>query len=481
MTRVAIAGGGISGLAVALFLGRRGHEVTVFEQDDHRPGDDLDQDFFAWHRPGVPQAVQPHGLLAPVRQVLRSETPDVYEALLRRGAGERDELAWFPERPPVRPGDGDLVTVQARRIVLETALHEAVECEPGVELRRGDPVAGLVVERRGDIPRVTGVRSASGAYGADLVLDASGRRSKVNGWLAEGGCRDAVVENQRIGIAYFCRWYRLRADAPRKPGRLMNGSASSFAVGGVFPSDNGTFAVSLTVSTADPTRAALKDPDVFERVARTFPPVAAWLALEHEALSDVLAMGGLDNRWTSLVDDTGPVVAGLVGVGDSVMHTNPTFGQGVALGLRAGQWIAHHAKDAARDPVSFTEEYHRWTVRELRPWFDTQAASDLASAAQLGSPASRTTEPPTGAAREQAARAACALEDPVVMRARAQVRHLVLTEEQAYGTEEVRAHVARWLERHPDFVPGFDGPEREEWESAAGFDGASGLRVAESV
>lgn len=156
MTRVAIVGGGIGGLAAALFLGRRGHPVTLFERDGRRPGPDLDRDFFDWHRPGVPQAVQPHGLLAPVRTVLRAEVPDVYRAMLRMGARERNEFEWFDDRGPARPGDEDLVTIQTRRIVLEAALHDAVHRESGVEVRLGDPVEGLLIDRCGDIPQVTG-------------------------------------------------------------------------------------------------------------------------------------------------------------------------------------------------------------------------------------------------------------------------------------------------------------------------------------
>ncbi|MFD7618315.1 NAD(P)/FAD-dependent oxidoreductase [Streptomyces sp. NPDC059802] len=467
MTRVAIVGGGMGGLAAALFLGRRGHQVTLFERDGHRPGRDLDRDFFDWHRPGVPHAVQPHGLLAPVRTVLRAEAPDVYREMLRMGAREHNEFAWFTERPPARAGDEDLVTIRTRRIVLEAALHDAVHREPGVDVRLGEPVDGLLVDRHGDIPRVTGVRSASGAHRAELVLDAGGRRSPVPRWLTEAGCREAVVENHRVPIAYFCRWYRLRPDGPRDPGHVRPGSFAAFAVGGVFPSDNGIFAASLTVSTADPTRAALRDPAVFERAARTFPAIAAWLDLEPEPVSGVLAMGGLHNRWTALTDAEGPVVTGLVGIGDSLAYTNPTMGQGVAMALRAGQWVAHHAGTAS-DPASFTAEYHRWAARALRPWFDVQVAADRASAAQLSNPTRMSGEPPTAAGRERAALAACAFDDPLVMRARAKVRHLVLTADQAYGTEEVRARLAHWLGEHPDFTPAFDGPARAEWESAMG-------------
>ncbi|MGY3061106.1 2-polyprenyl-6-methoxyphenol hydroxylase-like FAD-dependent oxidoreductase [Streptomyces sp. TE3672] len=467
MTRVAIVGGGIGGLAAALLLGRRGHPVTLFERDGRRPGPDLDRDFFDWHRPGVPQAIQPHGLLAPVRTVLRAEVPDVYRAMLRMGARERNEFEWFDDRGPARPGDEDLVTIQTRRIVLEAALHDAVHRESGVEVRLGDPVEGLLIDRCGDIPQVTGVRSASGTHHADLVLDAGGRRSPVPRWLSGAGCRDAVVENHRVGIAYFCRWYRLRPDGPRDAGRVKAGSSSAFAIGGVFPSDNGIFAASLTVSTADPTRAALRDPAAFERVARTFPAIAAWLALEPEPVSGVLTMGGLHNRWSTPADADGPVVTGLVGVGDSVAYTNPTMGQGVAMALEAAQWVAQNAR-AASDPAVFTGTYHRWLSQTLRLRFDAQAAADRADAAQLGDPARVSTDPPTAAARERAALAACAFDDPVVMRARAKVRHLQLTADQAYGTEEVRARLAHWLDQHPDFAPRFDGPDRAEWESAIG-------------
>ncbi|MEV0536541.1 FAD-dependent oxidoreductase [Kitasatospora sp. NPDC050463] len=453
MARVAVIGGGISGLGTALMLGRRGHAVTLFEQDARQAGDDPHQDFFHWPRPRIPQAVQPHSLLAPVRTVLRAEVPDVYADLLARGAREYHDFDWFDEHPPHRPGDEELVTLRTRRIVLEAALTAAVRREPTVEVRRGRRVDALTVEE-GRPARVTGVRVGGDSHRADLVVDASGRRSPVPAWLVAAGCRPPVVESHRTGLAYLCRWYRLRADGPRDPGRVKNGSAAPFAFAGVFPSDNDTFAVNLVLSTGDPTRGALTDPAVFEAVARLFPASAAWLDLAPEPQSAVLAMAGLDNRWTSLVDDDGPVVTGLVNAGDSLIHTNPTSGHGVSFGLRAAQYLAAHADETAADPAG----YHAWTAQALRPWFDAQVTADRVNGERLAESAPLTD-------RRAAAVAACAFEDPVVMRARAQVRHLVRPAQDAYGTDEVDRHVTAWLAGRPDFEPEHDGPTRDQWDA----------------
>jgi 2-polyprenyl-6-methoxyphenol hydroxylase-like FAD-dependent oxidoreductase len=453
MARVAVMGGGLSGLGTALMLGRRGHSVVLFEREPRLAGEELDRDFFGWSRPRVPQAVQPHSLLAPVRTVLRAEAPDVHADMLRRGARDYHDFDWFPGHPPYRAGDEDLVTLRTRRIVLEAALTAAVRREPSVEVRHGETVSGLVV-RDGGPPRVTGIRAGAHSHRADLVVDASGRRSRVPAWLTAAGCRPPVIDSHRTGITYLCRWYRTRPGGPRDPGRVRTGSTGPFALAGVFPSDNDTFALHLVLSTADPTRGALVDPEVFEAVARAFPATAAWLDLDPEPLSPVLPMAGLDNRWCGLLDDDGPVVEGLVNVGDSLVHTNPTLGHGVALGLLAGQRLASRADEVAANPG----DYHRWTAQRLRPWFDAQVAADRAGELRLAKG-----ELPTDV--WAAAQAACAFDDPVVMRARAQVRHLLRTAEEAYGCEEVRERVTAWLAERPGFTPGYDGPTRARWEA----------------
>jgi hypothetical protein len=158
------------------------------------------------------------------------------------------------------------------------------------------------------------------------------------------------------------------------------------------------------------------------------------------------------------------VAAGILRVGDALVHTNPTLGQGTALALRAAVWVARQLADA-EDPYEFAHRYHHWALQELRPWYETQVSADRATAIRLQQGSEELDLP---ACDERAAIDALAREDPDIMRVRARVRHLMEHPDAAYTEPGIRTKLTRWLSTHHRLEDIFDGPTRTDWRAIVG-------------
>ena len=136
--------------------------------------------------------------------------------------------------------------------MVEATIARSRPREPGVEIRRGVAVRGL--HRRptpGDVPHVTGVVTDDGdARSADLVVDASGRRSALPDWLAAIGARRPVDEAADSGFVYYGRHFRSTDGADAADVRA---AAAALRLGDLLtlPADNGHWSVTLTASAKD--------------------------------------------------------------------------------------------------------------------------------------------------------------------------------------------------------------------------------------
>ena len=382
--RIIAIGGSVTGLAAAAALSDRGHEVLVLEREATEPPSTLDEAAGGWPRPTVPQAAHSHAFGSRGTNLLRTQLPDVYDALVEAGAGEVN-LANFtpPTLGPVEriPSDDLLNMLTLRRSTFEWVLRKHTLARHGVTVRTGATVRGLVAD--GD--RVTGVRLDDGSVeSADLVLDASGRKTNSAKWLAEAGLPVPDAESESCRITYYTRYYRRLTPAP--PGPLNRG----FGAGGLWDSytavlflgEGDTFSISIGVLPDDKPMKNLRDENAFTAAIRVTPLLAGWVAPGNsEPISPVYAMGGLDNSGRFVDPAASRLTVGFYALGDAVCTTNPANGRGVSLALAhvyelADLLAAHPTVDRAQ-----AARFAGVTRGLLAPWLGEAIANDRGRAA----------------------------------------------------------------------------------------------------
>ncbi|MFE2865108.1 NAD(P)/FAD-dependent oxidoreductase [Embleya sp. NPDC059259] len=382
-TSVIVCGGGVVGLATALMLSRGGHTVTVCERDPSAPPADPADAWLSWERRGVAQFRQPHNLLPRFRQVLAQELPDVLDRLV--AAGCHQDSALLPLPPSVAgyvpdPDDDRFRFVTGRRPVVEAVFAAAAE-DADIRIHRGTAIAGLLAGASllPGIPHVAGVRTVDGAeFRADLVVDATGRRTPSAHWLAGIGAAGPETESEDGGFAYYTRYFT----GPRLPRRR----SAPFTPYGTFalltiPGDNDTWSITVVTGTGDAPLKALRDPEAFTRVVGACPLQAHWL--DGTPITDVVAMAGVLDCRRRFVSAGRPVATGFAAVGDAWACTNPTAARGLSIGLLHARLLRDVVREHADDPAGFPLAWDEATERVVAPFYREQIAADRARAAEM--------------------------------------------------------------------------------------------------
>lgn len=334
MAHVLVIGAGIVGSFTSMVLAREGHRVTVLDRDP------VTRDLEG-QRPGVGQYGQTHVLMPGGARILEHEAPDAVRHILEAGGRPYDMLSGAWGTGPIgprQPGDEQFDTYAARRPLLETALLRAATGTPGVTLRSGARVQAPLT---GDCrvpgrPHVTGVVTDDGSrIEADLVVDASGRRTEIPGLLEPLGAKPRL-RREETGFRYYTRFFR--ADdrgipAPRFWPISHHDSVSVITA----PADGGNWSVTLVTSSRDQALRPLSDPGVWGAVLALYPGAAHWA--EGVPVGGLRVMGGTGLTHRRWAGDGEPFVTGLVAVGDAHMTVNPEFGMGMTTGLGQAQLL----------------------------------------------------------------------------------------------------------------------------------------------
>jgi 2-polyprenyl-6-methoxyphenol hydroxylase-like FAD-dependent oxidoreductase len=365
MARIVVCGAGVCGLTTAMLLARDGHEVTVLERDPEAPpapGEAWD----AWTRRGVGQFRLPHFLLGGFRQVIQRELPELEQALVDGGALRLNVLGPFAEA--LDPEDRNVV-ITARRPLVEAIVAGVAGSWPGLTVRRGVAIGGVVTEdgaAGGRAPHVVGVRTEDGEeVRADLVVDALGRRSPMARWLAEAGAASPEVEEEVSGFVYYGRHVRTPDGSVLGPTLAFYGSVGLL----LLPAEGGISGVGIIAWSGDAELRALRHDGPWRAVLGLLPDGPAILAAE-QIESDIAVMAGIEDRIRRYVVDGEPVATGVLSVADAWAATNPTLGRGISLGARHACLLRDAVREVGtEDAEGLVRRFDEVTQAQQAPWY----------------------------------------------------------------------------------------------------------------
>ena len=454
-----VCGGSVIGLASAMMLARDGHRVTVLERDPAPPpAGPAVAAWDGWSRPGVAQFHQPHNLFSRARLVLEEELPGIVDRLVGAGCAWIDPLTLGPPGLDKAPQAGDerFPYVTGRRPVVEAVLATAAAEEGGVDIRRGVAGVGLVTagEATAGVPQVVAVRTTEGdELAADLVVDATGRRTRLAEWLTAVGARPPHVETEDSGFVYHTRYFT----GPRLPRTL---GPPVFEIGTIslltIPGDNHSWSVTVWATSADTALRGLKEADRFTAVVKACPLQRGWL--RGEPITDVLTMAGVLDRYRRFVVDGRPVATGVVAVGDAWACTNPSAGRGITVGLIHAQALRHVIGSCGvGDPEGLVRAFDRVTEERVAPYYWNQIAADRRRLAEMD--ALRRGEEPPAPDPTAVAVGAAVYQDAVVFRGSLEAAMCLALPEEVFARPGFMDRVRAASPGPPMRTP---GPNRQE-------------------
>jgi len=364
------------------------------------------------------------------------------------------------DRTP-RAGDDRFITVTGRRTTIEYAV--ASVAEKNVPVRRGVSVAGLLTgsPAANGIPHVTGVRTVDGQeVSAELVIDATGRRSELPGWLKAIGARRPIEEAEDSGFIYYTRFFRSKTGViPAFRAPLLT-YFDSFSVL-TLPGDAGTWSVTLFISSSDKALKKFRDPKHWTALVAACPLHAHWL--DGQPITGVLPMAaGTTDRCRRFVTDGVPVATGIVTVGDSWASTNPSLGRGITMGLMHAVGTAEVVQQHLDSPLALALAHDSMTETRVTPWYRNTIEIDRRRIAQLeariqGRPDPQPTDPRTNIAD---ALAVAMRYDADVFRAATEMRSLFALPQRVMARPGLVDRIREIADAHEAPTP--PGPSREE-------------------
>jgi 2-polyprenyl-6-methoxyphenol hydroxylase-like FAD-dependent oxidoreductase len=373
-----VIGGGIAGLLAARVLAEQYDDVLVIERDGRpeKPG----------ARPGTPQSFHLHQVLPRGEAVLQELFPRFLDDLKALGAFQRDDSANCMVNPygtisfPAGAGEQKMITYS--RGLLEWTIRQRVQAIPHIRFLYHYEVTGLATNA--DRTSITGVHirergqlEQQTTLAADLVIEASGRSSKLPQWLTTLGYQLPEDEYVTSAIGYSTRYYKMLPDKQNVGVIVIDPDpATGNFTGGVLKAIEGdTWAVCL--ASAGGHYPAIDAGGFEEGLAQLYNPALAELLREAEPLTEPRGYR-LPKCVRHHYERMEQWPTGLLVLGDALCAFDPIYGQGMTVAAIEADTLAACLRDQQLQPQPHFERYVLKLLQEaIYPAWWRSAIEDL--------------------------------------------------------------------------------------------------------
>lgn len=326
-----VIGGSIAGLCAARVLSDHFDQVTLYERDE-LPDQPV-------NRSAIPQGQHVHLLMARGAQELEKIFPGLLDEMAEAGVPvveNRPESIHFTAAGHVlgtgRTLESNFTAYVPSRGRLEWQVRKRTLALPNVTV-----VQNGVVQPQFDpaTERVTGLLLDNGeTVSADLVVDASGRGSRLPVWLEEWGYERPREDSVKIGVTYAS--HRVRIPDGMIAEKMVLVSAShdeGLGMGMLFHEDGIWTVTAFGVAKAEPPQDFA---GICAQADTSVPPHISAALRAGEPVGEMAFHRYPVAKWRRY-DKLHRMPAGIFPFGDAVASLNPTYGQGVTMtALQAG-------------------------------------------------------------------------------------------------------------------------------------------------
>lgn len=371
---VVVIGASMAGLLASRILVEHFARVTIIERDclSQRPET----------RRGVPQANHVHTLLLQGQRILEQLFPGIEAELTAASAPSLDwtsELYFLNAWGWASLSPSNLITRTCSRNTLEWLVRQRLSSYSNLKFITATQVRGLLIDPSNS--KITGVKISSQAGSkeqqltVDLVVDASGRNSKLPEWLETIGYqapRQTVVNS--FG-GYSSCWYEVPDDfqADWKGIVVANKAPDDKRGGFLCPIEDNRWVVTAMGIAKDypPT-----DRDGFMEFLRSLRTPLIYEAIKDaKPISPVYGYRRMENLWNHY-EKLSKLPEGLIAIGDAVCALNPFYGQGMtvsALGALTLDLCLREQLQRSPDSLrGLTKRFQSKLAKRLKnPWLMT--------------------------------------------------------------------------------------------------------------